>query len=98
MSFDDGGFIYEVFKATIEVHDVVTSNEPDKAQLMWARLDEWLLFKHDADWSLTRSSMPILHQLRQLEAKCQRLPAVPSKMPPPVRQLWLGVPWVAVHL
>ena len=43
----DGSFSYEVFKATIRMHIVVTSNEPSKAQLTWARLDEWPLFKHD---------------------------------------------------
>eukprot|EP01048_Picozoa_sp_COSAG05_P011170 COSAG05_NODE_1036_length_6076_cov_159.776476_1_plen_209_part_00 len=62
MSFDTAFFAYDVFVTTVDGGVAVTSKEPDRARLSWARLDQWRT--HDM---LTCSSLPVLDRLVKFE-------------------------------
>ena len=45
---------------------MVASEEPQKARLVWAKLDQWRSFDN-----LTRSSVPVMARLREFEDEHQ---------------------------
>ena len=54
-SFDEGVYNFEAFATVIDVNAEIASKEPNKARLLWAKLDEWRAFD-----TLTRSSVVVM--------------------------------------
>ena len=54
-SFDEGVYNFEAFATVIDVNAEIASKEPNKARLLWAKLDEWRAFDN-----LTHSSVAVM--------------------------------------
>ena len=73
-SFDEGVYNFEAFATVIDVNAEIASKEPNKARLLWAKLDEWRAFD-----TLTRSSVVVMGRLRELETEfAHRTEVVPE--------------------
>eukprot|EP01048_Picozoa_sp_COSAG05_P000736 COSAG05_NODE_22_length_32312_cov_23.410890_12_plen_109_part_00 len=66
--------IIQVYRIIPDVNAEIASKEPNKARLLWAKLDEWWAFD-----TLTRSSVVVMGRLRELETEfAHRTEVVPE--------------------
>ena len=73
-TFGLGVYNFEAFATVIDVNAEIASKEPNKARLLWAKLDEWRAFD-----TLTRSSVVVMGRLRELETEfAHRTEVVPE--------------------